>query len=98
LKPSLLAIIDSNAIIDSMASLTIRKLEETTKRKLRIRAARHGRSMEHEAREILKAELNRPEEQVPKDLGKAIRDIFAPLGGVELKIPPRGPIRDPGIR
>ena len=81
-----------------MASLTIRKLEETTKRKLRIRAARHGRSMEHEAREILKAELNRPEEQVPKDLGKAIRDIFAPLGGVELKIPPRGPIRDPGIR
>ena len=80
-----------------MASITIRQLEETTKRKLRIRAARHGRSMEQEAREILKSALSQPEEQ-PKDLGKAIRDIFAPLGGVELQIPPRGPIRDPGIK
>ncbi|MGA3195307.1 MAG: plasmid stabilization protein [Terriglobales bacterium] len=78
-----------------MASITIRRLEETTKRKLRIRAARHGRSMEQEAREILKSALNQPDE-TPKDLGKAIRDIFAPLGGVELQIPPRGPIRDPG--
>ena len=80
-----------------MPSITIRRLEETTKRKLRIRAAKHGRSMEQEAREILKRELNKPEEP-PQDLGKAIRDIFAPLGGVELQIPPRGPIRDPGIK
>ncbi len=79
-----------------MASLTIRQLEESTKRKLRIRAAHHGRSMEQEAREILKSALSQPEP--PKDLGKAIRDIFAPLGGVELQIPPRGPIRDPGIK
>jgi plasmid stability protein len=92
------AIIDCNAIIDVMASITIRQLPETTKRKLRIRAAQHGRSMEHEAREILKSELNKPGANAPKDLGKAIRDIFAPLGGVELEIPPRGPIRDPGIR
>lgn len=80
-----------------MASITIRRLEETTKRKLRIRAALHGRSMEQEAREILKSALNRPEEQ-PKDLGEAIRRIFEPLGGVELEIPPRGPIRDPQIK
>ena len=80
-----------------MASITIRQLEETTKRKLRVRAARHGRSMEQEAREILKSALSQPEEQ-SKDLGKAIRDIFAPLGGVVLQIPPRGPIRDPGIK
>jgi antitoxin FitA len=80
-----------------MASITIRKLEESTKRKLRMRAASHGRSMEQEAREILKCALSQPEEP-PKDLGKAIRDIFAPLGGVELQIPPRGPIRDPGIK
>ena len=80
-----------------MASITIRQLEEATKRKLRIRAAKHGRSMEQEAREILKRELNKPEEP-PQDLGIAIRDIFAPLGGVELQIPPRGPIRDPGIK
>ena len=80
-----------------MASITIRQLPENTKRRLRVRAARHGRSMEAEARDILTSALKQAEEQ-PKDLGKAIRDIFAPLGGVELKIPPRGPIRDPGIR
>jgi antitoxin FitA len=80
-----------------MASITIRKLEETTKRKLRMRAARHGRSMEQEAREILKSALSRAEEE-PTDLGEAIRSIFGPLGGVELDIPPRGPIRDPQIK
>ena len=80
-----------------MASITIRQLEENTKRKLRMRAARHGRSMEQEAREILKSALSQPEEQ-PKDLVEAIRRRFAKYGGVELDIPPRGPIRDPGIR
>jgi plasmid stability protein len=80
-----------------MASITIRQLEESTKRKLRMRAASHGRSMEQEAREILKTALSQQEEPT-KDLGKAIREIFAPLGGVELQIPPRGPIRDPGIK
>lgn len=80
-----------------MASITIRQLEETTKRKLRLRAAQHGRSMEQEAREILKAAVNQPVEQ-PKDLVEAIRKRFAKYGGVDLHIPPRGPIRDPGIR
>ena len=80
-----------------MASITIRQLPETTKRKLRMRAAQHGRSMEQEAREILQSELSKSP-QTGKDLYKAIRRRFAPLGGVELDIPPRGPIRDPGIR
>jgi plasmid stability protein len=80
-----------------MASITIRRLEETTKRKLRIRAAHHGRSMEQEAREILKSALSRPDEP-PKDLGKAIHDLFAPFGGVELEIPPREPISEARIR
>jgi plasmid stability protein len=91
------AINDSNASIDCMASITIRRLPEATKRRLRVRAARNGRSMEQEARELLEKALAR-EEVRPKDLGKAIHELFAPLGGVELKIPPRGPIRDPGIR
>jgi len=86
-----------------MASITIRQLPETTKRKLRMRAARNGRSMEQEAREILRIELNKSAEnnrppKTGKDLLEAIRRRFAPLGGVDLKIPPRGPIRDPGIR
>ena len=86
-----------DAIIDSMASITIRKLPESTKRRLRIRAARNGRSMEQEARELLEAGLA---QGAPKseNLGEAIHRRFAVLGGVDLKIPPRGPIRDPGIR
>jgi len=79
-----------------MASITIRQLEENTKRKLRMRAARHGRSMEQEAREILKSALSEPEEQ--PDLAEAIRRRFAKYGGVDLKIPPREPIPEPRIR
>jgi plasmid stability protein len=36
-----------------MATLTIRKLDEDLKSRLRVRAARNGHSMEQEAREIL---------------------------------------------
>jgi len=80
-----------------MASITIRKLEEITKRRLKVRAAMHGRSMEQEAREI----LNQALQQKPRsprtgaDLVEAMRKRFAPLGGVELELPPREPIRDP---
>jgi plasmid stability protein len=80
-----------------MASLTIRRLPETTKRQLRLRAARNGHSMEQEAREILKTALTRPDEP-PVDLGEAIRRRFAPFGGVDLKIPRREPMPDPRIR
>jgi len=88
------AIIAINASIDGMANITIRNLEETTKRKLKIRAAMNGRSMEHEAREILKSALA----QSPKrqsNLAERVREIFGPLGGVELERIPREPIRDP---
>ena len=91
------AIGDINDIIDCMASIVIRRLPETTKRQLRLRAARHGRSMEQEAREILTAALGHQQKQ-PENVAAAIRAIFEPLGGVELRIPPRGTIRDPGIK
>ena len=32
---------------------------------------------------------------VPRDLAKFTRDCFAPLGGIELELPPRGPMREP---
>ncbi len=32
---------------------------------------------------------------VPRDLAKFTGDCFAPLGGVELELPPRGPMREP---
>ena len=38
-----------------MASITIRRLDEGTKARLRVRAAQNGRSMEEEARTLLKA-------------------------------------------
>lgn len=44
-----------------MASITIRKLDDDLKQRLRIRAAEHGHSMEQEARDILRAALARPE-------------------------------------
>ena len=31
----------------------------------------------------------------PKDLAAFTRECYAPLGGVELDIPPRGPMREP---
>ena len=96
-RKSLYATIAINAIIDCMASITIRRLPENTKRRLRIRAARNGRSMEQEARELLEAALARTEPK-SENLGEIIHRRFAALGGVDLKIPPRGPIRDPGIR
>lgn len=77
-----------------MAVLTIRKLDDAVKARLRIRAAQNGRSMEEEARLLLEESLATPREQ-PKNLAQAIRDIMAPLGGVELEIPPRGPGREP---
>jgi plasmid stability protein len=80
-----------------MASITIRRLPESTKHRLRIRAAHNGHSMEQEARELLEAALARTEPK-SENLGAIIHQRFAALGGVDLEIPPRGPIRDPGIR
>jgi len=42
-----------------MSTILIRQLDEATKVRLRLRAAQHGRSMEAEAREILKTTLTR---------------------------------------
>ena len=92
LKPN--AIVASSAIIAGMATITIRNLEEATKRKLKIRAAMKGRSMEQEAREILKSALAGPQKR-HSNLAERIREIFGPLGGVELERAPREPIRDP---
>jgi antitoxin FitA len=77
-----------------MPSIIIRNLDENTKRKLKIRAATNGRSMEREAREILKNVLARTSKK-HANLADRIRDIFSPLGGVELERLPRDPIREP---
>ena len=76
-----------------MATLTIRKVDEKTKARLRVRAAHHGRSMEEEAREILRSAL-RSTAGAKQDLGSAIRKRFARFGGVELEPPARDEMRE----
>lgn len=65
-----------------MATLTIRRLDESVKARLRIRAAQNGRSMEEEAREMLTAGLALGPAAQP-NLFEAIRKVVDPLGGIE---------------
>ena len=75
-------------------TLTVRNVETRLKEKLRIRAARHGRSMEAELRHILRETLA-GEEPRELNLAEAIRRRFAPFGGVELEPHPDVPAREP---
>jgi plasmid stability protein len=50
--------------------------------------------MEDEARDILQTALAR-ESAEPGNLADAIRELIEPLGGVELELPPRGPMQEP---
>ncbi len=77
-----------------MASITIRNLDEQTKARLRVRAAHRKRSMEEEARHILRAALTE-DAATPLDLAQAIRRRFLPLGGVALRLAAREPMREP---
>jgi plasmid stability protein len=77
-----------------VASITIRRLSDETKRALRVRAAQHGRSMEEEARVILQTTLA-GESVAPSDLAESIRRRFAKLGGIDLPELPREPMREP---
>jgi plasmid stability protein len=77
-----------------MESITIDGLDDAVRERLRVRAARHSRSMEEEAREILTAGVAAGEE---RGLGDSIRALFEPLGGVDLPEYPRHeePMREP---
>lgn len=77
-----------------MASMTIRNLDDELKARLRVRAARHGQSMEEEARSILRTAL-RSEPLSGKSLVDSIRGMVEEFGGIELELPPRGPMREP---
>lgn len=77
-----------------MASITIRNLDDDVRTRLRVRAAEHSRSMEEEVRIILR-EAVRDGRSGPRDLAEFTRACFAHLGGVELELPPRGPMREP---
>ena len=70
-----------------MATLTVREFDDDLRDQLRVRAARHGRSMEAEVREILRDALTRPPSSTR--LGSRIHQRFAVGGGAELELPAR---------
>ena len=77
-----------------MATLTIRQLDERIKARLRVRAAHHGRSMEEEAREILRSALS-VSSPGKGNLAVAIQRRFAEFDGLELELPRRDALRPP---
>ena len=77
-----------------MAVMTIRNIDDAIKKRLRVRAAVNGRSMEDEARDILRSALSTDDPR-PRNLGQAIHERFAALGGVDLPDVPREAIREP---
>ena len=76
-----------------MASITIRHLDDEVMTRLEVRASANGRSMEEEVRIILREAVGWEAE--PENLASFIRECFESLGGVELEIPPREPMREP---
>lgn len=67
-----------------MASIMVRNLDEDVKQRLRVRAARHGRSMEAEVRAILEESVRQQD-----NFAEALMGTFGELGGVELDLPAR---------
>ncbi|BBX96689.1 FitA-like ribbon-helix-helix domain-containing protein [Mycobacterium lacus] len=70
-----------------MATLTIRDFDDDLKAALRVRAAEHGRSMESEVREILRAVLERPSSG--PGMATRIRQRFSDIGDADLELPNR---------
>ncbi|MDT3705448.1 MAG: plasmid stabilization protein [Thiobacillus sp.] len=69
-----------------MANLSIRKLDDDTIARLRIRAAHHRVSMEEEARRILRQAVT-----PSKQLGDLSLQFFGAKSGVELELPQHAP-------
>jgi plasmid stability protein len=80
----------------AMTSIIIPNVDDDLEQRLKSRAAEHGRSIEAEARAILRLALGGSEGGVTTgNLGDSIRAIVEPIGGIELDIPPRRQMREP---
>jgi plasmid stability protein len=80
--------------VTAMASITIRNLPEPTKRKLRVRAAESGASLESYVRDILNRVSSEPS-AAPDNLAAVAAKHFGRTHGVDLILPPRGAGRPP---
>lgn len=76
-------------------SITVRKVPDNVKQALRVRAARKGRSLEEEVRQILVRAADEGDSPRSLNLAEAIAGITDPLGGIELDIPRREPPPEP---
>jgi plasmid stability protein len=70
-----------------MATITIRNLDESVKRRLRMKAASHNQSMEEEARIILQNAVHIDNED--DGIGSRIHLRFKEAGGIEMPEPNR---------
>ena len=88
---------DARAVEDEMSSITIRDIDDGLGRRLHAIAAKNGRSVEEEARAILRLAVEEaaPPDSPPGSLYEAIRSHFRGFGDVELEIPRREPMREP---
>ncbi len=76
----------------TLAAISVRNLEHDVKERLRVRAARHGRSMEAEIRVILGEAVREPNDT--DGLFQKMLDRFGEIGGAELELPARStPVR-----
>lgn len=64
-----------------MASLSVRKLEQEVYNKLRVRAAKHGVSMEEEVRQIISQVVNSPD-----SINDVFNKYFGEKRGIDLKL------------
>jgi len=69
-----------------LASLSVRKIDDELYERLRVRAAKHGVSMEEEVRQILKRTIEAPER-----LGDLALEYFGKENGVDFQIPEHVP-------
>lgn len=71
-----------------MAATSVRGLDDEVLARLKVPAARHGRSMEAEARAILTDAALEAEEE-PLNLAQAIRQCFSAVDGADVPMPAR---------
>ena len=77
-----------------MSAITIRNLDNTLKTRLRMQAARHGRSMEEEARQLLRRGLDQDGDAGLVRLTALAQTLFGAEHGLDLALPPREPPRN----
>lgn len=77
-----------------MASLTIRNIDDDTKGRLRVAAARAGHSMEEHVRLLIEAEVSAETPPVP-GFGSWMHKLFGGAGATGLVVPPREELAEP---